>query len=420
MRRPIARSCLPAVWAIGRRSRHRRRTTGRRTITMRARQRFSPLKQITPANVSRLQPAWTFDTGVTGHPGHAARHQRRDVRAAGKDVIALSRRRREGHLAIRRARRGQPARRVVLARRSRRRRPPVRWGRATGCWRSMPSAASRPTDSAKSGFVDLKASVRGEVDGGFSLASPPAIYRDIVITGGNNGEQSPSSACTATSADGTRAPESCSGRSTPCRARVSRASRRGKAKAGRIDPDQRLGVLHGRRRTRYGLRAIGSPTSDYYGGDRKGANLYGNSLVALDATTGSSSGTSSSSIMTSGTTTCRRAGADRCEAQRPHDPGGCRDHEDGTAVHLRSRHGRADLRHGRAAGAAKHRARRKDLADAAFPAQAGAARAEYVRSGKDFYTLDAGARARTARSSGTRTGCTPKARTRRPASMARW
>ena len=29
-------------------------------------QRFSPLEQITPANVATLQPAWTFDTGVTG------------------------------------------------------------------------------------------------------------------------------------------------------------------------------------------------------------------------------------------------------------------------------------------------------------------------------------------------------------------
>ena len=28
-------------------------------------------------------------------------------------------------------------------------------------------------------------------DGGFSLASPPSVYKNIVITGGNNGEQSP-------------------------------------------------------------------------------------------------------------------------------------------------------------------------------------------------------------------------------------
>ena len=32
--------------------------------------------------------------------------------------------------------------------------------------------------------------------------------------------------------------------------------------------------------------ATGSPTSDFYGGDRKGSNLYGNSLLALDAATG--------------------------------------------------------------------------------------------------------------------------------------
>ncbi|MFN2624426.1 MAG: PQQ-binding-like beta-propeller repeat protein, partial [Chthoniobacterales bacterium] len=32
------------------------------------------------------------------------------------------------------------------------------------------------------GLVDLKASVRGDMDGGFSLASPPTVYRNIVIT----------------------------------------------------------------------------------------------------------------------------------------------------------------------------------------------------------------------------------------------
>ena len=32
-------------------------------------QRFSPLKQITPANVSKLEQAWVFDTGATGIQG---------------------------------------------------------------------------------------------------------------------------------------------------------------------------------------------------------------------------------------------------------------------------------------------------------------------------------------------------------------
>ena len=40
-----------------------------------------------------------------------------------------------------------------------------------------------------------------------------------------------------------------------------------------------------RRRARFFL-PYGSPTSDFYGADRKGANLFGNSLVALDAQTG--------------------------------------------------------------------------------------------------------------------------------------
>jgi quinoprotein glucose dehydrogenase len=31
---------------------------------------------------------------------------------------------------------------------------------------------------------------------------------------------------------------------------------------------------------------VGSPAYDFYGGDRKGKNLFGNSLVALDAATG--------------------------------------------------------------------------------------------------------------------------------------
>ena len=34
------------------------------------------------------------------------------------------------------------------------------------------------------------------------------------------------------------------------------------------------------------LMTLGSPSDDRYGGDRPGANLFGNSLVALDAATG--------------------------------------------------------------------------------------------------------------------------------------
>src|SRR5215210_5397273 len=51
--------------------------------------RFSPLTQITPANVARLQPAWTFDAGVTGLQVTPLVINGIMYVTAGKDLIAL-------------------------------------------------------------------------------------------------------------------------------------------------------------------------------------------------------------------------------------------------------------------------------------------------------------------------------------------
>ena len=51
--------------------------------------RFSPLKQITPANAARLQPAWTFDTGATGLQVTPLVVGGVMYVTAGRDVIAL-------------------------------------------------------------------------------------------------------------------------------------------------------------------------------------------------------------------------------------------------------------------------------------------------------------------------------------------
>ena len=50
---------------------------------------------------------------------------------------------------------------------------------------------------------------------------------------------------------------------------------------------------------------VETPTGDYYGGHRPGANLFGESLVALDSRPASACGTTSSSITASGTGTFR-------------------------------------------------------------------------------------------------------------------
>ena len=168
-------------------------------------QRFSPLKQITPANVARLQPAWTFDTGATGIQvtplvvgGHHVRHRRQGHRRAragdGEGASGSTPRRPRSASAA------SPTGRAIAIRRRGCSAAP-----AIGCSPSTRSAGSRRPASARTARVDLKASVRGDVDGGFSLASPPAVYKNIVITGGNNGEQAPElRARTATSAAGTR------------------------------------------------------------------------------------------------------------------------------------------------------------------------------------------------------------------------
>jgi quinoprotein glucose dehydrogenase len=147
----------------------------------------------------------------------------------------------------------------------------------------------KPADGfGDGGYVDLKASVRGDVDGGFSLASPPAVYKNIIITGGNNGEQSPSFGLYGD----IRGWDARSGKLLWSFHTVPRAGEPGvetwegdswKNRSGTnvwsfFTVDTERGLVYA---------PLGSPTSDYYGADRRGANLYGNSLVALDANNGS-------------------------------------------------------------------------------------------------------------------------------------
>ena len=249
-------------------------------------QRFSPLKQITPANVSTLQPAWTFDTGARGIQVTPLVVGGIMYVSAGRDVIAL-----EPETANVLWRFTAPA---AVSRRGVAYWPGDRGGSArlfVGAGDrllALDVKHGRPADGfGDNGSVDLKASVRGEVDGGFSLASPPAIYKNIVITGGNNGEQAPSFGLYGD----VRGWDARSGTLLWSFHTVPRAGEPGaetwegeswKNRSGTnmwsfFTIDVERGLV---------FAPIGSPTSDYYGGDRKGANLYGNALVALDAATG--------------------------------------------------------------------------------------------------------------------------------------
>ena len=142
-------------------------------------------------------------------------------------------------------------------------------------------------DFGTAGYVDLKQGLKDEVDGNFSLVSPPAIFKDIVITGGNNGEQAPSFGLYGD----IRGWDARTGKLLWSFHTVPRAGEPGvetweddswRNRSGTnmwsfFTVDVERGIV---------FAPLGSPTSDYYGADRKGKNLYGNSIVALDAATG--------------------------------------------------------------------------------------------------------------------------------------
>ncbi|MEO6351324.1 MAG: PQQ-binding-like beta-propeller repeat protein, partial [Candidatus Limnocylindrales bacterium] len=250
--------------------------------------RFSPLTQITPENVSTLTRAWTFDTGGAAMQVTPLVVDGVMYVSAGNNLFAL-----------------EPETAKVLWKFSdtdMSRRGLAYWpGDAqtsprlyTGAGDGRLIAVDVKTgqlapDFGTGGSVDLKASV--SVDGGqgpFTLPSPPAVYRNIVITGGANGEGAPA---TGRLYGDVRGWDARTGKLLWSFHTVPRPGEPGsdtwpsgawKNRSvtnawGFMTVDVERGLV---------FVPLGSPTDDFYGADRHGNNLYGNSLVALDAETG--------------------------------------------------------------------------------------------------------------------------------------
>ncbi|QHN03963.1 pyrroloquinoline quinone-dependent dehydrogenase [Granulicella sp. WH15] len=137
------------------------------------------------------------------------------------------------------------------------------------------------------GIVDLKVGVdNGFHDARYDMTSPPEIYKDLIITG-SQVQETPSR---GTSGD-VRAWDVHTGKlvwqfhSVPHPGETGNdtwpadgwQNRSGTNVWGMISVDLKRGLV---------FLPFGSPSFDFYGKDRKGKNLFGNSLVALDAQTG--------------------------------------------------------------------------------------------------------------------------------------
>ena len=120
-----------------------------------------------------------------------------------------------------------------------------------------------------------------------ALSSPPAIYKTSCDHRQSLAGELQASGPRAMCVHGTCGRASSSGRFTRFPGQVSRTTRRGRTISGSIAREPTPGDSSPLMKAR-GIAYVptGTPATDFYGGDRLGSNLYGSSLLALDAATG--------------------------------------------------------------------------------------------------------------------------------------
>ena len=258
--------------------------------------RYSPLKQITAANVAQLQQAWTY-TPRRGDPPPAPAGQRgqRGGGGVGNEVTPIVI---NGVMYV-------PAGNLVAA---------VKADTGDELWRyqlAQGSASSRGVNywpgagaippriiftagrnlvalNAGTGKLDPSFGKGGIVDMGVGYNGVPTIFRNVIAVGASVLEtpQDPNALGNTRAFDARTGAKLWEFHNVPQPGEVGHETwlddgwkdRSGaNVWAWHMTADEELGLLY---------MPIGGPASNYYGGDRPGANLFGNSIVAVDAQTG--------------------------------------------------------------------------------------------------------------------------------------
>jgi quinoprotein glucose dehydrogenase len=270
--------------------------------------RHSPLKQINTENVSKLVRAWTYHMSPTdqtaepagaggrGGGGGGQRSEATPIIVDGMMYLPTS----NNRVAAIDPETGKEIWNYQIAGGNASTRgveywpgdtqspPTIFFGTTNGRLMALNAKTGVPVqDFGIEGWIDLKAGIdNGFKNGNFSLSSPPKVFKNLVITGARVQEQ-PSLGFAGDS----RAWDAHTGKliwqfhSVPRPGESGSETWKGddwKQRSGTnvwglISLDPQLGLVY---------LPHGSPTYDFYGVDREGANLYGNSLVALDAETG--------------------------------------------------------------------------------------------------------------------------------------
>jgi quinoprotein glucose dehydrogenase len=166
--------------------------------------------------------------------------------------------------------------------------PQVVFGSSDGKLYSIDAKTGKPNnDFGDNGVVNLNTPeiMRG-LPGRNALTSPPIVYKNLVIAGGTTQENPPHGP-----AGDVRAWDMHTGKLAWTFHSIPGPGEKGNETWGGESWKNRTGVNVWGFITVDAARGIaylplGAPSVDQYGGDRPGDNLYGNSLVAIDANTG--------------------------------------------------------------------------------------------------------------------------------------
>lgn len=265
-------------------------------------QRYSPLRQITPTNVSRLQQAWVYHLRPT--PSAPLRPSEDVPLVIGNVMYVASP---YGYVIALDATTGTtlwryhlPAKDVPSIRGvaywpgGHGATPAIIFGTRHGRLISISAIdGTLNRHFGRDGIVNLKTPevMLTGLDRSYSLPSPPVIYKDLVITGAGTGEGPGGSKGGQGPAGDTRAWDARTGKlvwtfhTVPRPGELgydtwgpgSTRKRSGTNVWGYMTVDEKRGILY---------MPLGAPNNDRVGVDRPGNNLFGSSIVAVNAATG--------------------------------------------------------------------------------------------------------------------------------------
>jgi glucose dehydrogenase len=261
-------------------------------------QRFSRLRQITPANVSQLITAWTIQTKPATATNTNARGSNNTPLMIGnllyfatpyQSLVAVEPETGKQVWAFEHKHAPRTSRGLAYWPGARSSPPTIFFGTEDGFLIAVNALTGKLVPGfAREGELDLKPGMKGPglENAPYGLNGAPAIYKGLVITGSHlqdNGSLG--------GRGDVRAWDAATGKLVWTFHTVPQPGEPGhetwlnegwKNRSGAnvwstFSVDTKTGTL---------LMPIGSPSDDRYGGDRPGNNLYGNSLVAVNALTG--------------------------------------------------------------------------------------------------------------------------------------